>query len=370
MTTEARPRTKPGSRADLIVRIVAKAAEAHGRGLTTGEIRTAFEKHTKSPAPRSLTSEVHSLTKRGVLEITGGRAGRSLYAPTGAGYAGREDEDDDALLVHRAVRSGFKRLRRPLSTREVAAELKRLGLSLESQSPNAVKKYLETLSRGRIRGARGFRAPRVRRVGSEAISGAPAAFWVPARSETSGGIAPRSAADAVRAAVGHATSELGRPVSVTELRWWMHTAQAWPVHVGVLDRTTLGRVLADTASADRRYENHPRRLHLCPTWWTSYGGQPQRYCLGPPSEEQVIACEFTDMLEVLRPADELESIAGLRRRAEGIGSKPLMAVAQMREELLNGLFADWDGVNKADVFTHAVRAFAYLRRWTAYFGRI
>lgn len=60
----------------------------------------------------------------------------------------------------RAVRSGFKRLRRPLSTREIAAEVKRLGLNPESRSPNAVKKYLETLSKGRIRGARGFRAPR------------------------------------------------------------------------------------------------------------------------------------------------------------------------------------------------------------------
>src|SRR5690606_3815824 len=144
-------RVRPGSRAARIVEMAAALTETLGRGATVAALRFDYEQRYGSKAPRSFTSEVHSLVRRGVMERTGGRAGHTLYAPAGSRLHVRESDQDDALLVLKALRSAYRRTGRAVSTSEVTAELRRLKLKLSTTSVNAVKKRLETLSQRRVR---------------------------------------------------------------------------------------------------------------------------------------------------------------------------------------------------------------------------
>lgn len=350
----------------MIYDVAGELTQRIGRGAEIVELRDAFEEATGAAAPSSFTSEVSSLARRGVLEKVGGRAGHTLYAPAGSGLRGIQNEDDDALLVLRALRSAYRRLRRAVSTREVAEELRRLGLELSSDSLNAVKKYLETLSRRRTRGAKGMKAPQVRRVAFKSFTGAPSAHWVPADVQGQVRVAPRSTADALRYAIFMAEADLLRPASRSELRWWLGTPLGRASSAGVLKSPKrISGPLGRLARHDAEFDWEVGRVHAVETPFTCHGGGPTRYSTAPPTPIDLSLCAIEDGLRQLRPADELKDCGVLARRARMAKSDAMGTLAAVRRDLLGGLFVGlMEGVPDRGHLVHRVRlAGQAMQQW-------
>lgn len=358
-------RLRAGSRASVIVATARTLCEELGRGAEIAELRRAYEARTGQKAPRSFTSEIHSLARRGVLERTGGRAGHTLYAPVGSGLAGRESNQDDALLVLRALESAYERTGRAVSTAEVSAELRRLGLRLSSNHVNAVKKRLETLSLQRTRGAPTMRRPQVIRINAESTTGQPSAHWIPADVIGQVAVAPRSRADALRRAVFCASLELFRPVSRRELRWWLSTPAAEQTLRGLIASRNFSGDLGRLARHDAAYEWNVGRVHTVRTEFTCHGGGDPRYLLGPPAPIDVALCRIEDALLLLRPADELHAIQVVRRRAQNTRSDVLAVLAEIREDLLVSLVHSLleDFPDRRHLIHRAWLVSGGLRRW-------
>ncbi|HKK07882.1 MAG TPA: hypothetical protein VKA44_03280 [Gemmatimonadota bacterium] len=149
--------------AHRLVELIGARAEALGRGLEVDEIREAWEEAEGEEAPRTLTAEVSSLKRRGVLRAAGGRPGHTLYAPAGMTGLTKRREDDDAVIVLDALRRFFEREGWAASTRAVEQEIRAGERELTSQHVNAVKRYLDTLARETVRGPKSSRAPELPR---------------------------------------------------------------------------------------------------------------------------------------------------------------------------------------------------------------
>src|SRR5688572_18287334 len=105
------------SRAQRLQALVATLAETLGRGATIHEIRDAWAAAESAAAPASLTAEVGSLLRRGLVVHAGGRPGFSEYAPQG--FASRIDaarRADDVECVFQACAAAVTRLERPVTT--------------------------------------------------------------------------------------------------------------------------------------------------------------------------------------------------------------------------------------------------------------
>lgn len=330
------------------------------------EIRDAYRNATGEEPPDSLSSEISSLTRRGVLEITGGRPGHSRYAPADLDL--EEDEgggpEDDTLVVFKALRSGYDRLERALSTAEVDREIERTGQALQSDHPDAVKKRLETLSRRTERGPEDFREPKVRRVQATSMLGQSSNHWVPAEVEAPAEelIAPRSEADAVRRTVYEAEGDLGRPPSRQELRWWLESPAAPEPILSVLDPDRLGTRLSDTARADEGHEGELGRLQPVTTSCSCHGGPPRRWTVGEVSARQQAQCELEATLHAYRVPEEIRSLRGLQRRADRRDSNVLDDLVATRRQLLLGSLAEAAGEHDApDLLASLEEAYTTLQ---------
>jgi hypothetical protein len=358
-------RLRSGSRASRIVEVATSLCEQLGRGAEVAELRHAYEGRTGQPPPRSFTSEIHSLVRRGVLERTGGRAGHTLYAPAGSGLGGRDSDQDDAFIVLKALRSAYKRAGRAVSTSEVRAEVRRLGLKLSSSNINTIGKRLETLARRRTRGARSMRPPQVIRIHAESTAGQPSAHWVPADVVGEVTVAPRSRADALRRAVFAGSLDLFRPVSRRELRWWLSTPAADQTLRGLIATHNISGELGRLARHDAAHAWDPGRVHTVRTAFTCHGGGDPRYLLGPPAPIDIALCRIEDALLLLRPADELHGIQVLKRRAQVARSEVLAVLATVREDLLaslvHGVLGDFP--DRRHLMHRARLAGTALRRW-------
>ncbi|HKK07289.1 MAG TPA: hypothetical protein VKA44_00240, partial [Gemmatimonadota bacterium] len=333
-------KTKPGSRAHRLVELIRQGAERLGRGLELAEIRDAWREAEGSEPPKTLTSEVSSLKRRGVLKAAGGRPGHTLYAPADMTGLKAHRADDNAVIVLEALRRGYRRLGRALSTREVAEEVEAGEREISSDHPNAVKRYLDTLERETVRGPKASRTPKVVRISAEGAAGQPSNHWLPAGAgpddveELEALVAPRSKADAVRQAVGRAAADLGRPVSRTELRWWLEWTGAPPVLRKALEATRAGTYLADTYRTDQGHAGEEGRLHQITTRMTCHGGAPVRWSLGPATAWQEAMCRVEDVAGAFRLPEELRSIQALERRAALLRSDVLSELADLRRRLV------------------------------------
>lgn len=319
------PKTKPGSRAHTIVQVAATLAGRLGRGAEVAQLREAFEQATGSKAPSSFTSEVHSLKKRGLLEVVGGRASHTLLAPAGFEPDQTQRADDEALLVLEALRSVYRRLRRPVSTREVEDELERLELPLAPDNANTVRQHLHTLCRETRRGPKAARKPKARKIDVDGPSGQPTSHWLPAAAEPRSEATPgaRSKAAAIRLVVGRVQEALGRPATRTEIRWWIDGPGRQTDVSRTLSARYAGRRLSDTWRWDRKADGEAGRLHPVSTPLTCHGGPPVRWSLGPPSLDDAALAHLEDLVAALRPADESESIRRLERRSAALRSEAL-----------------------------------------------
>lgn len=331
-------RTKPGSRSHRYVQIIGVEAEELGRGLEMDEIREAYREHEGESAPDCITSEISSLNRRGVLEATGGRPGRTRYAPADLDLpeAPSDEPHDDTLVVLEAVRRGWERRGWALSTAEVAEEIGRGDRELRSDHPDTVRKRLETLSRRTERGPEEFREPKVRRLEAISTLGQSSNHWVPAHVDAppSELIAPRSRADAVRQLVYRCEEDLGRPPSRRELRWWLESPRAPEPIRSVLDPNELGTRLADTGTAHEGHTSEVGRLQPVESSLSCHGGPPRRWTLHEVSEREQALCELEATLHAYRVPEEIRSLRGLQNRADRQGGTVLPDLVDMRRRLL------------------------------------
>lgn len=344
MAAGALARTKPGSRARGYVELLIDLVAAEGRGVTLDEFRTAY---LASALPRSsvLEAEFYSLVRRGVVTAVGGRPQHTLYAPAGARIT-RARPADDAQRVLEALHAVYQRLRRAVSAREVAEELRRAGASFHAPGPNVVRKRLETLSRTRTRGPREARAAAVVRLAFPSAVGRPLVYWAPAESDAmrvpSVGqratvLSPRSGVDPLRQRLGEACHALRRPVTRGELRLWM---RRWDLAFGTVEPRWTGT--PDVALASRlatllRADGdalQPGRARAIATPWTCHGGAPLRYAAGAVDPETVVALELEDAAAAFALEREMAGIAALERRAQQMRSETLGEVAWLRRALV------------------------------------
>ena len=386
-------RTKPGSRARTILSVFAALANEMRRGVTIAEVRLAYPRFTGQAPPATLTSEAASLAKREILVATGGRSSRTEYAPLGCSIVTAEPHEgrlltatnpvagpeDGAMTVLRAVEALCAELGRPVSTREVAARIARDGARQHTWNANTVRKFLETLSKRRTRGAEGMRAPQVIRVAeARAVSGAPSAHWTPAAAEeqsaeslaaVSGSIAPRSAADALRRAIGQAQAALGRPINEDELAWWLASDASdagGPALRTILPPEKLTATLASLYRGDRRYHGQAGRVHDAWTLYTAHGGPSPYYSLGLPDGRSFAQCWFEDTVASTRVADEVRGLAAVARRATLSQSISLEQLAATRRSALAYLL-HWSSssTHPMELLADAVATRNRLATWLA-----
>lgn len=330
------PETRPGSRAHTIVQVATSLSNRLGRGAEVSELREAFEQETGAEAPASFTSEVHSLKRRGLLDVVGGRASHSLLAPAGFEPDTRQREDDEALVVLRALRAAYGRLGRPVSTREVEEAVGRSGDPFTPHNANTVRQHLHTLCRETERGPKAARMPKARKIAAAGPSGQPTSHWLPANAEPQRQATPaaRSKSAAIRLATGRVQDVLGRPATRTEIRWWLDGPGDEDTVSSALSSRHVGRRLGKAWDWDRRAGGEAGRLHRVITPLTCHGGPPVRWSLGPPGQAAEALCHLEDLVSALRPADESESIRRLERRADALDSSALRRLADVRRGLL------------------------------------
>lgn len=361
-----RPRsTRLGSRADRIATVVRREAEIANRGVTVEHIRGAWERHTGQAAPASFAAEVFSLLRRGILIRIGGRVGTSLYAHRDS-VVDRGGIGGDAEAILDALRSAHRRLRRPVSTREVSAELVRRAVQLESDDRNVVRKRLGSLATERQRGPAAGKTPKVRRIDEKSSASRPVTYWEPAGADVGGRRQPRSRAEAIREAIGEATQELGRPVSRTELRWWIDAHENRHPAAELLNRERLSADLSDTAKADRRYVGEAGRVHRVSSALACHGGAPERYTLGSPTPDDSGVCALLDAIYAYQPAAEMAEIEVLRNRGTVLEHLELLKLARLRHGALQRAVRDTVGADIIAIQISRARAsLAILDRWFA-----
>lgn len=361
--TPQRARTRPGSRAHAIESAVRAEVQRVRRGVTAKEARAAYA--AAEAVPSSFNAEFFSLVRRGILVATGGRASQTLYAPADATIVADEASApaDDATAVHQALIAATRRWRRWVTTREVTAELRVLGLKLEATQPNAVRTLLSTLARPRRRGHASWTAPRVLREAVPSATGAPTLRWCPAGADVPlPHDVPASESDAVRRLVATVEAELPGPASRQDLRWWLEAHPTHPIAT-VLDPKALGRVLDFTTQADTRAALHTagriRSLHGA---LRCHGGAPTRFMTSADPEWQAVA-ELEDALLGLRPDQEVEQIAMLRRRAERHASADLRAFADARLQALTDALRTHCGSDPCSRWGTLTQRIATRERW-------
>lgn len=359
--------TQPGSRAHELVQLVDALVGEKDRGVTIGEIREAYEHRLNEPAPGSLTSEISSLKRRGVLAIVGGRPGHSLYAPANRELDPHQRQDDDGIIVLEALKDGFARRGRPLTTREVREEIERQGQELSSDNPDAVRKRLEALARSHERGPAEFHEPQIQRISVETIGGFPSNYWLPADEEppSEGQLPPRSEAEAVRRAVTLAVLDLGRPISRSELRWWLDWPEADDLVRRTLDPDGLGEALHSTIKSDRAVADRRGRLQEVGTEFVCHGGPDPRYATEPVDDQAASLCALEDAATALRLRAELRSLRALEGQVQGgIYPEPVIELVDTRRSLVaetlgSMMSADEPGA----VIDHGREVGEILRTW-------
>lgn len=362
------PETRPGSRAHTILGVATTLTNRLGRGAEVAELREAFEQETGAEAPSSFTSEVHSLKRRGLLDVVGGRASHSLLAPAGFEPDRRQREDDEALIVLRALRAAYVRLSRPVSTREVEEAAGRMVAPFTPDNANTVRQHLHTLCRETVRGPKAARMPKVRKITADGPSGQPTSHWLPANVEPErpATAAARSKSAAIRLATGHVQDVLGRPVTRTEIRWWLEGPGGEDAVSSALSSRHVGRRLGKAWDWDRRAVSEAGRLHRVATPLTCHGGPPIRWSLGPPGQSAEALCYFEDLVSTLRPADESESIRRLERRAATLDSPVLQRLADIRRALLAAALREpRTGMGHEEAVSTLAEAADGQRKWVA-----
>jgi hypothetical protein len=344
-------RTRAGSENRAILTAFGAALVDGADGATLDEARVAFARIHGREAPALFTTLAYGLLKRGVLERRGGRAGHTRLAPAGARHAAMRHPADDGEVVLAALERLSAQEDRWYATREVKREIRRAGRTLKSTSVNAVRKRLETLAKGKVRGDAAWQTPRVFRQTIEGTTGAPAVFWRIARvGPITATMAPQSAAESSRIAIRAAHAILGRPVSATELRWWAEWRggadeapragqddQAAALERWAAEQLRAGggrTLLAQVRRADGRAGPHAGRVVVASGDLRCHGGAPRRYSLGVPSAEALAQVGFEDTLRAVAPDKEWEEIRAIRAMAQRRCLPALAELAETRLRLL------------------------------------
>ena len=405
-----------GSRAADIAAAALAANRRTDRGLDVAGLRAAYTDATGNAPPPSLTAEVFSLVRRGVLVAVGGRAGRTLYAHRDAALARSDAPYDPAVPVLAALERAVAQAGgHAVPTASVMRELRAGGeCSLHSTT---VRSVLMTLARARHRGDPEARAPRVLHLGrpgdprwrpvAAALRPIPAATHVagsPSRADVAGPPHPTRAA-ALRARLAEAHEALGRSPSLRELAWYLDgpggatTAASWasstalarqmamhrPVAVDLrMGLTALANVATTaeplswgsddvgpiaTGAMEGAHARQPRRTPVVVVTTTggtrgSFGGD--RYALGGLSPSDVALHVFDAALDRLELHDEVEGIGWLRVQARRRRCPELETLAEARESVVRTeLLTAIGSAEVADLCAASARALDVLEAWIA-----
>ncbi len=342
------------------------AVQAAGAPLTIGAHRAAFLER-EGPLPPAYNARFYALAKVGILRAVDGRTSHTRFVVAAQSTndwhvsapsdhdAVVTTEEDDALVVLRALEFAYAMHGRDVSTREVSDVLRSRKQRIGGGHPNAVRQRLATLARARRRGCVEWHTPPVERRTVHTVTGAPSVRWRPTRRAGSEAapvvqapLITASASDALRIVVRTVGDLLQRPVSLLEVRLWMRQHPEHPA-VRVLGSVRLSHLLPAVVQHDRR--QRLRETDGIITWVRPEGARlvvydgdrtrssraPRRYAverIGPRSGDALLACRMLDLIGTLEVDDELCDIAVLQRRGARLRSPNLAAFADVRRVAL------------------------------------
>jgi hypothetical protein len=324
-----RPRgsTAPTSRRARLSRLLRAERRAYPDGITFAEIVRAYA--AAYPRERAdhdaLTSAVGAMIHAGEL-VRAGDADDQRYeiqGTRGGPQASQLAERDRTIgaTVARVVAAHYAAERCPITTAAIREALQRahawpdrwpglFNLLLGLTRPGALSAHVNAHVNGHTAG------PVLRRASAApGAAGLAYAFWLPADAPDQCATAPATPGDALRRAVGAASIALRRPVSMREVRLWLHVQPATSPFRALLSPQRIAKRLRGTLAHDAARAGTAGRLHAVMTALTCHGGAPTRYLTRPPTPCDRLACDVADLLDALRPERELASIRHLRGEA-------------------------------------------------------
>jgi len=358
--------TTPGSVNHRVSECVRATVEATGHAMTVGDHRNAYRTRY-GEVPPAYDARLFQLVRFGILVAVDGCTSKTRYAhrddavPLAEVTVGeaaavpahepqhdcdpQEQDDqavdvdngeDDAVLVLRALHRAFARLGRPISTREVADEVREVGQTVGAGHPDAVRQRLGTLATPRVRDLVIRHAPPVRRETVPTASGRPSTRWLPATAVAPiNAAAPASQTEALRTVVAAACAHLGRPADVAELRLWLRVHASHPA-ADVLCGVQIGDLLPRVVRTDAA-RIAPGRVLLIAGDRATGGRARARYVdadgVGDLRDAH-IRCRLLDLVTTLECATELREIAALEHRARRLHSPSLARLAVVRRDAL------------------------------------
>lgn len=306
------------------------------------EIRAAHAKMFAPLSSKAFPRALSNLEAAGEALKIGGRHRRTQWRHRDIDVPFVDPEDLSPQIID-AVERLAQSLGRVLRTSEVAGELRRQGHHklttdqvrhrLESMAHSSERKAVRTVSE--------WAEPRVQRISGVTSGGSNYVFWAPLGASLPLPHIPKGRTDAVRYAVSRVMDALGRPVSRREIVLWARAILSDSASderdvaaAEVVNGPRFRINLANALVVDEAREIANGRLRSVRTVLSSRGAYPVRFSTRDLSAQEVGACVVEDLVELLRPYSELESIASLREAAEVIGSQAMLEIAGAREEAL------------------------------------
>ena len=334
----------PESRRARLARLLRSRPAVRKPGVSFAELldlyRSAFPDDLATHD--SLTSALGALLHDGTVVRSGRKRGRTYYAAAPDGRVRRPSERERSTLaaaVVEIVRAHYRAERRPISTAGVRNALKTRGLWPDRYARLATLLHALAKAPARESGTDPVPRPALKVAPARRTAGRVAAFWIPVEAPDQPALEPPDRAEALRRAVAIATEQLGRPVTKTELRWWLDTQPPSSMLGLALGDGPLGPAIKNTLDHDRRHEGDTGRLHDITGALTVNGGAPVRRRLGPPTPNDVSASALEDAVSVVRARSEstaLQRFEGWRKTAvQSIpGRKVLDRIASDRRSLV------------------------------------
>lgn len=240
--------------------------------------------------------------------------------------------DSGVLLMLEPVVAGVQQLGRPMSTREVQADLN-ARLVATGRTPltsNALRTLLKALSvtAPHRAGDPTWREPKLQAFDIGTAMQTEAKAWAPIGYRGEVPVRARSHADAVRRAALHTTTALGRPATRVEARRWLEVVQTLVERADAPSAVTEQALEVELLKADNlatyfwnatrkdgewmaKHGCAPGRLHQVTTPFSCIGGSAVRYSVGDAPQAALAACVVEDAAIMYRFADELDSILAL-----------------------------------------------------------
>lgn len=357
--------TTPGSRSHTVSLWWMERTHDLGRGVTIAEACEQYAQGRTNLEVLHFQQDSRGLVQRGILLPTEGSSGRTRYAHRDAMQPAHGDDYNDPWIAimaalriaHAAACSLAPTGRAEVRISEVISAVNELLAPRASlMGVETIRHALRSMAVGYPGGAPEWQVPWVVCTEGPSPSGVRTNWWRPVDSPASEAALsdrPRSLRDAVMAAALACHATLGRPVTRTEIRWWVDAHRDCDPVARAIPHEKVGMALdsVERLVTSRSSQRIPAKQVIARIRGplTCYGGPSARLAVTTREHiSQVIddslatihVCRLEDAIESYAVADEWDSINRLRALSVYHSAPVLGELAERRTALLARLILD------------------------------